>query len=78
MRPFHFSQHALEKIRERGILLEWIGRVIHDRSRVEVGYGGRPSILGQVPEFGGRWLRVVLSRDQRTVVTAYFDWGVER
>lgn len=67
-------------LEERGIEKEWVARVIGAPERdeahahdVELRYA-----IGQIPEYGNRWLRVVYNSSLQPVriVTAYFDRSV--
>ncbi len=53
--------------------LEWVERVLANPVKTEVQANGRISYLGNIPEFGGRALRVVTESDGETVHNAYFD-----
>ncbi len=57
----------------RQITDEWIERVLSNPERELVQSNGRISRWGAVPEFGGRYLRVVLLPDRETVLNAFFD-----
>jgi hypothetical protein len=66
-----------EAIRQRpdraGILDEWIERAIHTPIREQVQADGRIRRWVEIPEAGGRFLRVVLLPDGETVHNAFFD-----
>jgi Domain of unknown function (DUF4258) len=74
--------HASEVIDERGILFEWVERVLlnPERSMADPRVPGRMLAFSRIGEFGGRWLRVVYEEvgGGRTIITAFFDRGVER
>ena len=53
--------------------LEWVERVLANPVKKEVQANGRISYWGNIPEFGGRGLRVVTESDGETVHNAYFD-----
>ena len=71
------SNHAEQRIRQRGIKVEWIEQVLKKPYRCEVDEL-KPSIshsLGFVQERGNRVLRVVYNGKSEpwVVITAYFD-----
>jgi hypothetical protein len=53
----------------------WIERTRDAPVREEVQADGRIRRWGQVPEAGGRYLRVILLADGETVHNAFFDRG---
>ncbi|MEN9259597.1 MAG: hypothetical protein Q6L60_01425 [Thermostichus sp. HHBFW_bins_43] len=55
------------------IQMEWIERTIEDPVRREIQSDGRIRCWGQIPEKGGRYLRVILLEDGETVHNAFFD-----
>ncbi|HLS55977.1 MAG TPA: hypothetical protein VK052_07860 [Zeimonas sp.] len=53
----------------------WIERVVRaPEYRIEQA-DGRVRLWRQIPEAGGRWLRVILLADGETVHNAFFDRG---
>ena len=68
----YFDRTRLRPDRRR-ITDEWIERVISNPERELVQSNDRVSRWGVVPEFGGRYLRVVLLPDRETVHNAFFD-----
>ena len=60
------------------IKMEWIQRVVKSPEREHIQTDGRIRRWGQVPEMGGKYLRVVLLQDGETVHNAFFDRGFER
>ena len=71
-----FTQYFLS-IRQRPhrttIKLVWIERVIQNPVKEIVQEDGRIRIWWAVPEFEGKFLRVVLLEDRETVHNAFFD-----
>jgi len=69
----HYTIHAIEVMREREILKEWVEEVlktpsvIYHKSDVEVHY------FKPIAENGMRCLKVVVNPLMNTVVTTYFD-----
>ena len=68
-----------EAIRQRPdravILNEWIQRAVESPIREVVQADGRIRRWSAVPEFEGKFLRVVLLADGETVHNAFFDRG---
>ena len=52
---------------------EWIINVIENPVYTQIQSDGRIRVWGQVMEFEGRYLRVVLLKDSETVHNAFFD-----
>ncbi len=77
MRDLHFdlSTHlliSLEKERSN-IKLEWIERVISDPDFKEEISQDEIRAWKRIPEFGGKFLRVVVNPKKRKIITAFFD-----
>ena len=70
----YFWRNRTEKERE-WIEIAWVQSVMDDPVHVSVQSDGRFRLRGPVPEFGGRYLRVVLLPDNETVHNAFFDNG---
>lgn len=70
MTPY-FRDEVPKKHRE--FKLEWVQRVLDRPLSKVVEPSGRIRLWGQVPEFGNRYLRVVLLSDGETVHNAFFD-----
>ena len=59
---------------DRAIIdLGWVQRVVDNAVREEIQSDGRIRLWGPVPEMEGRFLRVILLPDRRTVHNAFFD-----
>lgn len=73
-----FTQY-FQAIRSRpdraAILDDWIERALREPSREQVQADGRIRRWAQIPEAGGRYLRVILLPDGETVHNAFFDRG---
>lgn len=52
---------------------EWLMRAIADPFREVIQADGRVRLWARVPEWGGRFLRVILLPDRETVHNAFFD-----
>ena len=55
------------------IKLQWIQRVVDGPEREETQTDGRFRLWASIEEMDGRYLRVVLLPDRRTVHNAFFD-----
>ena len=75
MDTLEWSQHARDVLKERGIGEDWVIRAIRDPDRSQVSEAGERHYIKAIPEFGGRFLRVVLNQtaSPNRVVTAFFD-----
>jgi hypothetical protein len=67
-------------LKERGIEPEWVDRTIRDPDQTEDHDDGTRHFIRQIPEFGNRWLRVVVNVtvDPEKRVTAFFDRRLRR
>jgi hypothetical protein len=57
----------------RDIRLEWIERVLENPIKEIIQRDGRIKRWGKIPEADGKYLRVVLLEDSKTVHNAFFD-----
>ncbi|MBI2314116.1 MAG: DUF4258 domain-containing protein [Betaproteobacteria bacterium] len=77
MPKYSLSAHAETVLAARSIAIEWLERVLAKPEKIETDKDDpQPRhALGQIPEHGGRVLRVVYNDavKPRRVVTAYFD-----
>jgi hypothetical protein len=74
---YTLTDHALDALAKRKILLEWLERTLGDPQRVELD-ATDPALehrLAVIPEYGNRVLRVIVNRsvDPMRVVTLFFD-----
>ena len=72
--------HFGDMLNERGIEREWVDLTIRKPDRTEEHEDGTRHFIRQIPEFGNRWLRVVVnvtSQPERRV-TAFFDRRLRR
>ena len=74
------STHFDCMLSERGIKREWADRATRDPDRTEEHDDGTRHFIKQIPEFGDRWLRVVVNVtvDPQKRVTAFFDRRLRR
>jgi hypothetical protein len=75
--PYGLTAHAARVIVERDISLGWVARVLSKPTRTECDRK-EPALrhaLAEIPENGGRVLRVVYNERTQPwlVITAYFD-----
>lgn len=74
------SVHYQDMLKERGIQREWTDLAIEAPDRIEDHEDGTRHYIKQIPEFEGRWLRVVVNTvsipEKR--VTAFFDRRLRR
>ena len=64
----------MRKRPDRAIIkLDWIQRTLDQPVKEIVQADGRIKRWGQIPEMGGKHLRVILLRDGETVHNAFFD-----
>jgi hypothetical protein len=74
------SIHFADMLRERGIKRDWVNAALESPDRTEDHDDGTRHFIKQIPEFGNRWLRVVVNvivfPERR--VTAFFDRRLRR
>ena len=75
-----FTKHFREMIEERSIHTEWVDQALQTPDRIEDKPDGTRHFLKQIPEHGGRWLRVVtnINIEPNRAVTAFFDRRLRR
>ncbi len=72
---YELSSHARDMLLERAIPEEWVSRVLNYPDRTVVGEDYNRHYIKAIPEFGGRYLRVVVNPQWEPirVVTFFFD-----
>jgi len=65
--------HMQSRDDRKGIRLAWIEQVVSHPIKEHVQADGRIRRWAKIPEAGGRYLRVILLEDGRTVHNAFFD-----
>ncbi len=72
--------HFVDMLKERGIEREWVDRTIRAPDRTEEHDDGTRHFMLQIPEYGNRWLRVVVNvvTQPERRVTAFFDRRLRR
>ena len=72
--------HFEDMLGERGIAPEWPERAMTDPDTTEEHDDGTRHFIKRIPEFGNRWLRVIVNvraKPERRV-TAFFDRRLRR
>ena len=74
------SSHFGDMLAERGIERGWVERTVFAPDRIEDRDDGTRHYLGRIPEYGNRWLRVVvnIAVEPERRVTAFFDRRLRR
>ncbi|MCK4506324.1 MAG: DUF4258 domain-containing protein [Candidatus Aegiribacteria sp.] len=69
------SKHFADMLKERGIKKEWVDLVFDSPDRVEEKGDGTRHFIKRIPEFGNRWLRIIVNTTTtpEILITAYFD-----
>ena len=75
-----FSKHFNQMLEERNIHREWVDQALEAPDNVEDIEDGTRHYIKQFPQYGNRWLRVVInvSVDPNRAVTAFFDRRLRR
>ena len=69
------SIHFRDILNEREIERRWVDRAVREPDRIEDYEDGTRHFIKRIPEFGNRWLRVVvnITWTPERFVTAFFD-----
>jgi hypothetical protein len=72
---FDPAGHLGDMLEERHIARDWVQRAIDSPDETEEHDDGTRHHLKQIPEFGNRWLRVIVNVTKQPPkgVTAFFD-----
>ena len=75
-----FSKHFNQMLEERNISREWVNQALDTPDNVEDIEDGTRHYIKQIPEYGNRWLRVVINVrvEPNRGVTAFFDRRLRR
>ncbi len=75
-----FGSHFQDMMNERNIPPEWVDKCVHSPDRKEDHPDGTTHFIKQIPEFGNRWLRVVINvaTAPHKGVTVFFDRRLRR
>ncbi len=70
-----YSRHFKSVLQERSIDEKWIEKTCEAPEKIEDKPDGTRHLLRRIPEYGNRWLRVIVNtRDEpHTAITAFFD-----
>ena len=70
-----WSWHAREMLKGCGIPENWVLEILQSPDRYEKGPGGQGYYIKSIPEYGNRFLRVVVNRNvsPTRIVTVFFD-----
>lgn len=74
------SGHFGDMLEERGILRDWVQRALDAPDETEEHDDDTRHYIKRIPEFGDRWLRVIINIVKRPNkgVTAFFDRRLRR
>lgn len=74
------TSHFRDMLMERGIDREWVERTVREPDQTEDRDDGTRHFMRQIPEFEGRWLRVIvnITVQPEKRVTAFFDRRLRR
>ena len=80
MTDFEFSSHALSVLQERSISEEWLWLTLNSPDRTEAGPDDNIHYMKSIPEYGGRFLRVIVNprKTPKRIVTVFFDRRLKR
>ncbi|MCK5132428.1 MAG: DUF4258 domain-containing protein [Candidatus Sabulitectum sp.] len=69
------SKHFADMLIERGIKKEWAELALNSPDRIEEKGDGTRHLIKCIPEFGNRWLRVIVNTTTapEILITAFFD-----
>lgn len=75
-----FSKHFHQMLEERNISREWVDQALDNPDNVEDIEDGTQHYIKQIPEYGNRWLRIVINVRIEPIrgVTAFFDRRLRR
>ena len=74
------TSHFKDMLKERGIEREWADLAVLQPDRTEDHADGTRHYIRRIPDFGDRWLRVIVNvaSDPERRVTAFFDRRLRR
>ncbi|WP_204305170.1 DUF4258 domain-containing protein [Desulfurobacterium thermolithotrophum] len=71
---YYFTKHALRRLmKRREIALEWIKEAIENPDVTEKVSEEELRFWKKIPDFGNRFLKVVINPQRKTIVTVHFD-----
>lgn len=81
-KPIQFTAHALDVLKERGILEKWVVEVLQRPAKIKADPTDARVrwAFAPIAEFGNRMMRVVYSEepDRYRLITAFFDRRASR
>ena len=80
MSNIEYSLHAQNVMEEPGISEDWVNLTVRESDYNEVKQDNTTHYIKAIPEFGGRFLRVVVnvSVTPNRIVTVFFDRRIRR
>jgi len=77
---YELSEHARQMMRERNIREAWVKLAMENPDRQEHKDDGTVHYIRSIPEYEGRFLRVVVNPEVRPqrIVTVFFDRSIRR
>jgi len=74
------TSHFKSMLSERNIQEDWVDRAIVKPDQIQDHDDGTRHFLKQIPEYGNRWLRIIVNIDAKPerAVTAFFDRRLRR
>lgn len=75
-----YTEHFNQMLDERMIRREWVDKTIKSADKIEDYEDGTRHYIRQIPEYGNRWLRVVVNMDAdpNRAITTFFDRRLRR
>ena len=75
VKPMEDTGHFGDMLKERGIQREWVDIAVLQPDKTEDHADGTRHYIRRIPEFGNRWLRVIVNvtSDPEKRITAFFD-----
>ena len=75
-----YTKHFCQMLCERSINEEWVERTIKTPDKTESKKDGTQHFLKQIPEYGNRWLRIVVDTtvSPEKGITIFFDRRMRR
>jgi len=74
-----YTRHFEDMMAERSIQPKWIEQTLNKPDKVENKPDGTRHFLKQIPEYGNRWLRIIVNVtcEPNKAVTVFFDRGMK-
>ena len=80
LKGYRASLHFLANLqtKRQEIKLEWIERTLENPDHQETVSPFEKRLWKRIPEFGNRYLRVVVNPVNKVIITAFFDRGFKK